>query len=232
LQSAINVLQFAIAVKGYFHAVADVSPQAYLAQHGRLELRAEQKPAPLCLLCGQIQHRRGVFTATALEFNARAAGALGVAGRLRRRFTKRTFRHERRRERFTGFTKRTQTLVAVLLRYFSFGRGHHGVEIGLGDRPDVFGFEIGGGGGLGSGFSKFGQFGEAAAEYEMRLSPRAIDRALLLGGFFVDHGIEVEFVDAGKGFFYEAAAAEAPCGSHNFGRERLFEDAFGSDFFH
>ena len=39
---------------------------------------------------------------------------------------------------------------------------------------------------------------------------------MLLFGAFVHHGVEVEIVDAGVGFFDEASAAETPGGSFEY----------------
>ena len=49
----------------------------------------------------------------------------------------------------------------------------------------------------------------------------------MLFGAFVDHGVEVEIFDVREGFFDEAAAAEAPGGSHDFGGKGLFDGVFG-----
>jgi hypothetical protein len=66
---------------------------------------------------------------------------------------------------------------------------------------------------------EFCQFGDAAAEDEVRLRAGAVHRFLLLFGALVHHGIEVEVVHHAEGLFDQAAAAESPGGSHDFGGE-------------
>jgi hypothetical protein len=57
--------------------------------------------------------------------------------------------------------------------------------------------------------------------------PGAVYRFLLFFGPFVHHRVEVEIVDEEEGFFYQAAATEAPGGSHDFSGEGLLDGVFG-----
>jgi len=66
----------------------------------------------------------------------------------------------------------------------------------------------------------------------MGLRSGAVHGFLLFFGALVDHGIEIEVVEEGESFFHEAAAAETPGGSHDFGGEGLFDGVFGGQLVH
>ena len=65
---------------------------------------------------------------------------------------------------------------------------------------------------------------------EVGLGSGAIHGFLLFFGSFIDHGVDVQVFDTAEGFFYEAAAAEAPGSAHDFEGEDLFGCAFGCEF--
>ena len=79
---------------------------------------------------------------------------------------------------------------------------------------------------------KFAEFVEGAAEDEVGLGSGTVYGFLLLFGAFVDHGVEVEIVEEGEVLFHEAAAAETPGGSHDFGGEGLFDGVFRGELIH
>ena len=84
----------------------------------------------------------------------------------------------------------------------------------------------------GADFLEIAEFGKGAAEDEVGLGSGAVHGFLLFFGAFIDHGVEVEIVEEGEGFFDEAAAAETPGGSHDFGGEGLFDGVIGGEFIH
>jgi hypothetical protein len=81
-------------------------------------------------------------------------------------------------------------------------------------------------------FPEFAELVEGPPEDEVGLGAGAVHGFLLFFGALVHHGVEVEIFYGGEGFFYEAAAAKTPGGSHDFGGEGLFYGVSGSEFIH